>query len=381
MIITLNQLTANKDAVIGVIPDKPIVPPITITITGASTIDIDKGKTLQLGIAYTPDNTSDSEKGITWSVSDSTKAFIDKTGVLTIKDGVRSGSVIVHAVVTKYPSVSADFNITITDSRTLEASIKTLTDAITKPLTEDQKFMIQDFVHSLKDNGIWDSLDSLIMPIVSCIEGNDDVNVIKQAFINVKKSVDGNNVIYLNVPQWNGRQYYACSDKGINSLEKIQGINTLVRLHSDETISTGNSHQLAYFSVVDEGFNVLNGNYTDNDKKINGANRFFNVADRQIAMGPLIPNEILPASYFFLNRNGKKSFVGGCNINGNTANILLSEENRDVTLPDNVYPNTFATYVGGTKDCIVSIISVGSKMEKDVFFKYASIVKSFVENF
>ena len=88
-----------------------------LTITGGTTVN--NGSALQLGIAYTPSNTT--QQGVTWSSSDETKATVNSSGLVT---ALTSGNVVITATSSVNGSISDTHNIVITEAVTSNVKSK-----------------------------------------------------------------------------------------------------------------------------------------------------------------------------------------------------------------------------------------------------------------
>lgn len=107
--ITATSIYRQVVASIKEITITPQVIAITgLTITGETAVD--NGSTLQLGIEYTPSNTTQQE--VTWSSSDETKATVNSSGLVT---AIAEGSVVITAISTINEAISDIHNITINE--------------------------------------------------------------------------------------------------------------------------------------------------------------------------------------------------------------------------------------------------------------------------
>ena len=88
-----------------------------LTITGGTAVD--NGSTLQLGITYTPPETT--ETGVSWSSSDETKATVNSSGLVT---AIAEGAVVITATSTIDGAISDTHNVTINAVSNLYAVIK-----------------------------------------------------------------------------------------------------------------------------------------------------------------------------------------------------------------------------------------------------------------
>lgn len=89
--------------------EEPKTPKVTsVSVSGGGSIDI--GKTLTLKAEVKGENLSDSDKGVSWSSSDSTVASVDNSGVVTAK---KSGSVTITATSSKDSSQKGTATVTV----------------------------------------------------------------------------------------------------------------------------------------------------------------------------------------------------------------------------------------------------------------------------
>lgn len=79
--------------------------------TGSNTATLEKGSTLQLGVNYTPSNTT--QTGVYWATSDQSIAKVSNTGVVT---GVTAGNTTITATSTYNSSLKVVWSITVNDS-------------------------------------------------------------------------------------------------------------------------------------------------------------------------------------------------------------------------------------------------------------------------
>lgn len=83
-----------------------VIPITAITITGLTAVD--NGSTLQLGVTYSPSNTT--QQGVTWASSNNAIATVNSSGLVT---AISEGNVVITATSTINGTISDTHNITI----------------------------------------------------------------------------------------------------------------------------------------------------------------------------------------------------------------------------------------------------------------------------
>ena len=99
--------TGVKQSTISYIEESTGVPLTGLAVSGGNSVQA--GKTLQLSVAYTPSSTT--QTGVTWESSDSSKATVDDSGLVS---GIVEGNVIITATSTVNSSIQATLNLQVT---------------------------------------------------------------------------------------------------------------------------------------------------------------------------------------------------------------------------------------------------------------------------
>lgn len=93
--------------------DTPVVVEVTAitSSTGNNTVTLEKGNAVQLGVTYTPSNTT--QTGVYWATSSDSIATVSNTGAVT---GISTGNATITATSTYNSSLKVVWEITVSDS-------------------------------------------------------------------------------------------------------------------------------------------------------------------------------------------------------------------------------------------------------------------------